>query len=169
MLFDSLYKKIASTAKFMVRHEELVKEVIQETWLKALSNLNQLKDGEQIHQWIGAITTNTARDLLRKHRRSTEMNMEFSESIIADEFDLETEIDKRFVIRILRKHLAELHDEQKQVLLLKYYYDLTDDEIAAALDVKVGTVKSRIRRGKLTLRSALEAEISQGDDHCEQA
>ena len=114
--------------------------------LRAFENRGKLRKRDSFRAWFLQILRHEAYDLLKKRRRLTPVE-ELPEEA-APEGDDAGRLD-------LRQALQELTDTQRTALLLQQEgYDLA--EIGQALDVPVGTVKSRISRAKKTLRAILE-------------
>ena len=124
-------------------------DAMSETILKAFESREKLKKRESFRAWFMRILRNEAYDTLRKRRRLTPVE-ELPEGPAPDP-DSAGRLD-------LAAALSRLTEDQRTALLLQQEgYAL--EEIGEALDVPVGTVKSRLSRAKSTLRTILE------DDH----
>lgn len=164
MFYDRVYR----TAYLMTNDHYLSQDVVQETFEKAFKQLHKLKDPEKTGAWLATIATTTAIDMIRKKNKGNEFVTEdvFISREQSNDY-IEEEIERVFLIKIIRSHLAQLKEEYKQVIILKYIYELKDEEIANELGMKVGTVKSRIRRAKLLLKQTMGslAEVKEGRMH----
>jgi RNA polymerase sigma factor (sigma-70 family) len=170
LIFEMFYHRVYNSAYFIVQDQHLAQDIVQETFLKAFQRIDTVKDGEKLGAWLGAIATRTSIDFLRKLKRidiptenvyidnEVTNNPNFSSSI-------EELVENKYVKALLYQNISELKPEHKEVLLLKYEYDLKDKEIAKLLGIKVSTAKSRIHRGKTRLRDLLmnTAEFKDGD------
>ena len=105
--------------------------------------------------WLYRLTTNAAIDCLRREKRHRDTD-DLEDVDLPDGGDGPQETAERAETQnAVRRALALLSDEHRQVLLLRYMQELDYGEIAAALQVSEGTVKSRINRAKARLKALL--------------
>ncbi len=126
--------------------EDAVHDAFETAWRKWSS----LRDPARFEAWFGRIVVNTCRDRLRRdaRRRTEELDAHLpSQDPLAGTEDRD-ELDRA---------LARLKPDDQIVLALRYYRDLTVDDIAALMDVRPGTVMSRIHRAQARLRPLLAA------------
>lgn len=108
--------------------------------------------------WLSRITTNTFLDRVRKQqRRPTVPLPEEPDRVMVGSPDIESEIAARDLPDHLQRLLADLSPDYRAVVVLKDVMGFSYEEIADFLDVPVGTVRSRIHRGRGRLREALTA------------
>lgn len=154
----------AFTRLVSVRHEELCRycirltgnaaaadELAHETFVEAFLKLTQLKDTGRFAAWLHAIALNIFRMMLRQQV----VTMPLTEDMPADQPVGDTGMPAR-----LSRGLAQLSRSQRLVIVLHYLEGLSYEEIAAFLDVPVGTVMSRLHRGRKELKR-LTAMISE--------
>ena len=166
ILFEMFYQRIYNTAYFITQDHHAAHDVTQETFIKAFRQLHTLKDGNKMGAWLGRIAANTAADYLRKIKRWNDFS--------ADDVFIEEEISKQqeaasvdeivegnFIHELLYAKMSELKPEYRQVLVLKYEFDMKDEEIAEALGVSAGTVKSRLYRAKNNLKSRIAEQLDE--------
>jgi RNA polymerase sigma-70 factor (ECF subfamily) len=125
---------------------EAADDVAQDAIVHALSRLADLDDGARYGAWLRAIVTRRAIDLLRRERRLVDLEAA-GEPVVeweggADEAGL-------------RPAVAALDPDRRAAVVMRYWLDMTPPEIAAALDVPLGTVHSRLARALADLRTAL--------------
>jgi RNA polymerase sigma-70 factor (ECF subfamily) len=125
-------------------------DVAQDAIVHALSRLDDLGDGDRFAAWLDRIVTRRAIDLLRRERRLVE---------IAAAGEPVVEWAGGMDEAGLRPAVAALDPDRRAVVVMRYWLDLTPPEIAAALDLPLGTVHSRLARALSDLRAAL-AEAS---------
>ena len=106
--------------------------------------------------WLVAIARNKIADVLRERQRENRVFLQVAER--AAMTALEVPSDRVVDRLVLADELAQLPEAQRLVMALAFYSDLTHEQIARALQLPLGTVKSHIRRGLLRLRSRLEAD-----------
>tara|TARA_B100000686_G_scaffold262335_1_gene275662 strand:- start:80 stop:664 length:585 start_codon:yes stop_codon:yes gene_type:complete len=138
-------------------------DLAQDTLLKVYINKDSYREIAKFSTWIYTIASNLAKTELRKIKR----RQTYSES------DLSTD-DRQFVMHqsdqesfediedtsvsgnILEKSLMELDDEFKNIIILRDIQELSYDEISKILQIPLGTVKSRINRGRFKLKDILK-------------
>lgn len=138
----------------------LAHDVLQETFLKAFKKLDTLSDLDNIGPWLGVIATRTAIDLIRKNNNwngiPTEDVLLLGKLSLQEKApSVEDEVENQMVKAELLSKIQELKQEYREILVLKYYYDLTDQEIASSLEINIGTVKSRHHRAKQKLQALI--------------
>ena len=130
--------------------EDLVHDVFLEAWRNAASYDRQRGS---VRVWLLVRARSRALDRLRRRASALRPAPERVEA-----HDPVPELE---LARDVRESLAALGDDQREAIVLAFYDGLTHDEIAARLGNPVGTVKSRIRRGLIELRTALRARESE--------
>lgn len=129
----------------------LAEDLVQETFLRVIRNLNQYRHPRPFKPWLYAIATNLARDHYKSaDTRRTDV-LDEGESIA-----LATDLSVGEDARPIAQALAQIPVGQREVVILRYYQDLSLNEIAEALRIPVGTVKSRLSLGLGRLRTLLE-------------
>lgn len=154
--------KIRGASYRLLGSEDEARDAAQEAFLKAYKGLPAFKGEAQFSSWLYRIAVNLCRDRLRRRKGKTLVSLEALEEagpVIATRepgaHDLVQQLDLR---RAVRRAIAELSEEQREVVILKEYQGLTFLEIAQALDLPVSTVKTRLYRGLGQLRLRLESD-----------
>jgi RNA polymerase sigma-70 factor (ECF subfamily) len=136
--------------------------VAQEAFLKAYRALGSFKGEARFSSWLYQIATNLCRDRLRRRRTRATVSLEELEETGPALRDSRPGAHERLqqldLGRVVRRAVEALPEEQRVVVILKEYQELTFLEIAQALDVPVSTVKTRLYRGLGQLRLRLERE-----------
>lgn len=114
---------------------------------RAFTEMDRFDTSRPFGPWIDRIAVNQALNILRARRREVELVDEFPVA------DLYPEIAERDEVA---RALGSLSEEQRLVVVLRYWADMTPSEIAGALDAPVGTVSSRLARALVALRTVLE-------------
>lgn len=144
----------------MVQSQNAAEDILQDTWILVMRKLHQHDPSRPITPWLTQIAVNCCRSYWRKERlRSFLKPSEF----IARHQDLEpkpagdspTTWENR---QLAGKALQGLSPKLREVVVLKFYSGLTQDEIAEVLKIPVGTVKSRLNYAL----NAMRAHIKQG-------
>ena len=135
--------------------EAAADDVTQEAFLAAWRALPEFRGTCRFSTWLYRLTTNAAIDYLRREKRHRAAG-DIAELELPDDAPTMQELSERAETQSrVRRALSCLSDEHRQVLLLRYMQELDYGEIAAALEVSEGTVKSRINRAKARLRELL--------------
>jgi RNA polymerase sigma-70 factor (ECF subfamily) len=146
---DRLY----ATARHILRDAELAEDATQEALVRAWRDLPALRDAERFDAWLYRLLVNACNDVGRRRRRwRAEITVVSTEP---SELDRATELADRDE---LERGLRRLTDAQRSVLVLSFYRGLSPTEMADALDIPVGTAKSRLHYAIEALRAALAAD-----------
>jgi len=146
-VLSELYTQMLKVVRHKLWHKSDAVDVVQEAWVRILEKKSTLRDKEKLIPWAKAIASNLASNANRARRQ--DRNFDELENELADAtpvFEPETMME-------LSDLLGRLDPVTRTLLLYKFYYGLKDAEIAAALQLPVGTVKARIHRGKARLRT----------------
>ena len=135
--------------------EAAADDVTQEAFLAAWRALPEFRGTCRFSTWLYRLTTNAAIDCLRREKRHRDTD-DLEGVELPDSGDTPQELAERSETQTaVRAALSTLSEEHRQVLLLRYMQELDYSEIAAALAVSEGTVKSRINRAKARLKEIL--------------
>jgi len=133
-------------------------DVVQETFIKAYTNLRSYKPKYSFSAWIYRIAHNTAINAAKKHKREVTIpDPEIAETM--PEFsvpdDLAEGMDQKLLAAQLKTSLTQLHPKYREPLLLNLVEGYGYQEIADILELPINTVATRIRRAKEQMRSLL--------------
>ena len=162
-VFDTLVqrweRRIQGAIYRLVGPGEDVRDLSQETLLKAYRGLGTFKKEARFSSWLYQIALNVCRDRMRRGRGKTYVSIDdISESTpeVSERGPSALElIEARDLSRQVAAAVAALPEEQREVIVLKEYQGLTFVEIAETLDVPLSTVKTRLYRGLGQLRQQL--------------
>jgi RNA polymerase sigma-70 factor (sigma-E family) len=139
---SGLYKAhalaLARVAKLLLGDQPSAEDVVQDAFLSLYQALPRLKDHDQILPYLRAAVVNRSRSVLRARRRAVLRRVQHEPPMSSAEFAAMVSEDRRVVLAAV----ARLPRRAREVLVLRYYLDLADQEIAAALGVSRGTVSS---------------------------
>ena len=154
------YEKIVyNIALRMTGNSEDAADMTQEAFIKAYNSLQSFRGDSKFSVWLYRIVSNVCLDFLRsKNRRPTvslsveDDDGEDTQLDVADESQSpELLLDRKLTRDSVRRGLDSLPPDYRQILLLREIQGLSYDEIAQALSLEVGTVKSRIFRARKRL------------------
>lgn len=137
-------------------------DVVQDVLLRVQRGLASYTPGN-IEGWLSRITTNAFLDRVRKQRRRPTVALpEDPDRVIEGSAGADAELAQETLPDHLQELLGQLAPEYRVPVVLKDVVGFRYEEIAEALDVPMGTVRSRIHRGRAHLRTALEqAELAE--------
>ena len=157
-LVQQYQKRVFALAVRMCPTPELAEEAAQEAFLAAWQGLPFFRGDSAFATWLYRLTSNACVDLLRKENRHQGPSLD-DETVSADVPDPAPTPEKAVEQKELRGQieagLQTLSPEHREVLILREIQQLSYDEIADVLSLDLGTVKSRINRGRRQLREFL--------------
>lgn len=156
-------KNVYNLSLKMLGNPEDAMDASQETFLRAYRSLGSFQGDSRFSVWLYRMTSNVCIDLLRKRKRRAEVSMtvtneddEESELEIPDErFSPDAVLDKAERVRAVREGLRKLPEEYRRILTLREIGGLSYEELADALELELGTVKSKLFRARKKLCSLL--------------
>jgi RNA polymerase sigma-70 factor (ECF subfamily) len=142
-------------------------DLVQETMLRALANINSFQPGTNMSAWLFTILRNLFRSEYRKRRRE----VEDADGGYADTLKSQPEQNSRVEFEEFRTALAKLPQDQREALILVGASGFSYEEAAEICGCAVGTIKSRVNRARGRLASLLSIESADdfGPDHTTRA
>ncbi len=147
-------KRVYALALRMCGNPVDAQEAAQEALLSAWQSLPFFRGEASFSTWLYRLTSNASVDLLRREKRQRAVSLddgELSLNIPDDRLSPHEEAERSELRDAIRSGLKTLPDDYRAVLVLRELHQLSYQEISAALDVDLGTVKSRINRGRKRL------------------
>ena len=151
----------------MVRDRETSEDLAQETFIKVLNHIDRYRSEFKFSSWLFKIANNLTIDHLRKRQLKTisidgSPHAATAAEVEASTFDVEArgesaleEMQSRELGSAIERAIAKLRPEYRACILLRHVEDRSYEEIAATLDLPLGTVKTYIHRARHELREAL--------------
>jgi len=165
-LIKSYEKLIYNAAYRILGNAEDAEDASQEVILKAYKSLSACKAPEAFKSWLFRIINNTCIDELRKRKGKTTVSLDIgfgseeSDSrtenpVLRDETTPESEFIRNDLNKNIQNAINSLPPDYKTIIVMRDISGLSYEDIASALLINVGTVKSRIARGRKKLREEL--------------
>lgn len=163
ILLDRYKDKLFAYIRFIIRNRELAEDIFQETFVKAIVTLQKgsYSCSGKFGAWLTRIAHNLMIDYFRQERNEN--------SISNDETDYNLFNDKRFsdltvedemvneqTLQDVRRLVNELPDNQREVVFMRYYQDLSFKEIADITGVSINTALGRMRYALINIRRMAE-------------
>ena len=160
--FDKLYELTHNDVWYnclsLLKDEENAKDIMQETYITAFLKLDTLKDEEKFCGWLTAIATNKSKNKLKgkvEYQIDDEVliaKTETDELMLPEEYITKTE-KRKVLLQIMEDTLSF---NQYQTVLMFYFDEMSIAEIAQALEISEGTVKSRLNSSRAKMKTAIE-------------
>ncbi len=149
MLFQQYETDIYRMAYVYVKNKEDALDLVQEVAYQSFKKISTLKKTEYFKTWLMKITINCALNLINKNKKVIPLKSNFEVLIGSEDEDIALTVS-------LHELIDTLKEDEKSVILLKYYDDRTLKEISEILDIPLGTVKSVLYRALGKLRQNLK-------------
>jgi RNA polymerase sigma-70 factor (ECF subfamily) len=152
----------------MVRDRELAEDLSQDAFIKVLNHLDRYHPEFKLSSWLFKIAHNVTIDYLRKRKLTTvsmsgSPNASTPDEIEATSFDVDSqsesaldEMASKELGTAIEQAIAKLRPEYRSCIMLRHVEGRSYEEVAAMLDLPLGTVKTYIHRARHELREALE-------------
>jgi len=153
-LYSEHYRALVRLAALLVRDTPTAEEVVQDSFVAMHGGWQRLRDTEKALAYLRQAVVNRSRSVLR-HRTVVDKNLQKAPpDMPSAEHGALVLLERSAVVAALRG----LPDRQREAIVLRYYADLSEAEIATAMGISRGAVKSHTARGMTALRTALEQE-----------
>jgi RNA polymerase sigma factor (sigma-70 family) len=148
------------TAAAVLSDRDQAGDVAQEVAVEVLCSLGRLRDPEAFDAWVHRIAVRRAGRALRRRRRRAQQEVALGNLAEPDEpVSQRRDLGEVLALRQeLQSGLAMLPVRQQLALVLRYVHDLSDEDIAAALGCRPGTVHALLSRGRVALRHQIDRE-----------
>ncbi|HSJ28456.1 MAG TPA: sigma-70 family RNA polymerase sigma factor [Acidimicrobiia bacterium] len=150
-LFEVESRNLVRLARFFVDDRDAAEDLVQEAFIRLARSIHRIEEDEALPAYLRSIVLNLARDHNRRGLVSLRHRPTSDPPPPGPDEGLELREDQRRVIEALRS----LPPGQRNCLVLRYYMELTNPEIARTLGVSVNTVKTQIQRGMASLEKRL--------------
>ena len=148
-IFSMYENQMYRIAFLHVKNEADALDVMQEVAYRTFKNIKSVKNAEYFKTWLTRITMNCAVDHIRKNSKVVQIGTEYLENVEEISESYEKEV---LANATLEELMTALDAEEKNVILLKYYYEYSFPEMSEILKRPLGTVKSVLYRALRKLR-----------------
>ena len=167
VLLERYEEKIFSYIFFIVHNQDVADDIFQETFIKAIVSIQQGRYTEngKFQAWITRIAHNLIIDFFRQERNENcvsndEVDYDLFNDVRLTEANVETKMVKEQVLDDVKLLVEHLPQNQKEVVYMRYYQELSFKEIAEITGVSINTALGRMRYALLNLRRmALKKEL----------
>ena len=139
---------------------EQAEDVVQDTLIKLYTHASYYKNIAKFSTWIFTIAKNNALTELRKNKRKQTDSLWTEDGKVIDinskEESLESKVQNEIAIDQLDKFLDEIPENFRMAVVLRDFQELSYEEISTILEIPIGTIKSRINRGRIQLAQKMK-------------
>ena len=166
--FDDIYKfsskYIYTCISKMVKDEEVIKDIMQETYVEVIKNIDKLKNIESFKQWAGTIAVNkTKRHLIKDNKIALECDEEaYDIEEEREKFLPENIVEDKETQDYIKNIISLLSDVQKMIIVDYYFNDMKIEEISKNLEMPTGTIKTHLYRARKKIKLELNNLESRG-------
>ena len=141
-------------------NREQAEDVVQDTLIKLYTHASYYKNIAKFSTWIFTIAKNNALTELRKNKRKQTDSLWTEDGKVIDinskEQSLDVKVQNEIAIDQLNKFLDEIPENFRMAVVLRDFQELSYDEISKILEIPIGTIKSRINRGRIQLAEKMK-------------
>ena len=164
-LFKIYQRYLYSLCYSYTQNEQDSLDLVQEIYIKVFKNIPSFDESMPFRPWLRRISVNACLNFKRNIKSNViSLNYEFAnelslEDTIVSDYNLEAEVEKKELKRIIKAGLKNLPDNYRMVIALRYFDDLSYLEISELLNRPLGTIKTELYRAKAILKKELESEM----------
>ncbi|MGX4601299.1 sigma-70 family RNA polymerase sigma factor [Faecalimicrobium sp. JNUCC 81] len=153
--FEELVKKykfyLYKVAYSYTKNEDKALDLIQECTYRAWKNIKNLKQESSFKPWISKILVNIAITTIKKESKIIISEIDENIVHVKKDISIEEKVD-------IHEAIDTLKPEYKMVIILKYFDDMTIEEIAYVMEIPINTVKSHLRRARQSMKNILKED-----------
>jgi RNA polymerase sigma-70 factor (sigma-E family) len=158
-LFTTEATRLVSLARFFVDDRTAAEDLVQEAFIRLSRSAHRIREHDKAAAYLRSIVVNLARD----HNRRGLVSLRHRPPAVLDEPSAEETSFKQESRREVVAALRSLPHRQRECLALRYYLELSVDDIADALGVSTNSVKTHLKRGLRGLAAALQPGTKEHD------
>ena len=162
MLVIKYQQRVFNVIFRIVRNRDAVEDLAQEAFLNAFRSIKGFRGGSSFYTWLYRIASNVSLNYLAKNKRAVFVDetvldtMDVAEKTASADVSPERRASSNETASAISRAIENLPEEIKKAVILREYEGLSYEEIAELMDCPVGTVRSRIFRGRGILKKSLK-------------
>jgi RNA polymerase sigma-70 factor (ECF subfamily) len=166
-IMQSNNRRLYRLARGILRNDSEAEDVVQETYVRAFTNLEHFRGESSLSTWLSRIAMNEALGRLRRHRPSVEwtslpqgaLEAQIIQFPLSSAVDPEKSMAQREIQHVVEHAIDELPETFRLVFIARVIEGMTIEETAEVLGLKPETVKTRLHRARTMLRDNVEKKI----------
>ena len=147
--------RLLAAARLILRQDDRAADAVQDALLQAWLDLKGLRDPDRFDAWLHRLLVRACYRHAGRHRQREVAEIDLAVALEPTTHDLDRDIAIRDQ---LDRAFRRLSAEHRTIIVLRHYLGLSQAETAAALDIPLGTVQSRLDRATRAMRASLEAD-----------
>tara|TARA_B100001250_G_scaffold177590_1_gene152628 strand:+ start:11799 stop:12476 length:678 start_codon:yes stop_codon:yes gene_type:complete len=163
-LSNRYYRPLSNFVMRFVKDKETSEDIVQETFLRCMRHSHKYPDIEKVSNWLFTISANLARTELRRRKRWCSISIHADEDDqqvrpfepIASVPQPDAQVGEQQIKTVINKSIDSLPKEYREAIMLRDIGGCSYEEISRTFCVPIGTVKSRVNRGRIRLRGPLQ-------------
>lgn len=163
------YQQRAGRIAYLITQDvALAEDVTQAAFLRAVESIGGFDSRRRFLPWFSRIVVNAALHTVKLGERQQPLDTVTADDLTVNDLltdtvpDPETQVERRETQQTVRRLLEELTPEQRAVIVLRYYVEYSEREMAIALNIPQGTVKSRLNTARERLRGLFPDSLKKG-------
>ncbi|MGY6741334.1 MAG: RNA polymerase sigma factor [Cecembia sp.] len=157
-LIELYQRKVYALIRKMVIIHEDADDLTQITFIKAFKNIERFQGNSSLFTWLYRIATNESLNFLAKKKKRFFLNINDHEELMKGHIDSSPLVDGEVIEKKLQKALLTLPDKQRLVFNLKYFEDLSYEEMSKITDTSVGSLKASYHHAVKKIENELRSE-----------
>ncbi|WP_310831726.1 sigma-70 family RNA polymerase sigma factor [Paenibacillus pedocola] len=158
-LYEATIRDVYRTVRFLVSEPLNAEDVVQDIYIELHRSLGQYDQSRDFRPWLMGLVMRQIRAYRRKGWKHLRVIKKAEHTRERVEYDFAGEVADRLSNRELLENVNRLPFKLKQVIILHYLQEYSQEEVAAILEIPLGTVKSRIHAALQKLRQKRQADI----------
>lgn len=160
-LYNSTYKLLLHMANRLLHNQHDAEEIVQDVYYKIAVEFDRYSEKplKELRKIACTITKNNCINLLKKKENHNEYLCEINDELLGEPDYVQDEFFRQYEKEYIKDALSKLKDSDVEILILKYYDELSYSEIAKSLSTTEKNVEVKLRRARLRLKEVLKNEL----------
>lgn len=157
-IYNKFARTIFRTSYSFTKNTQIAEDITQETFVELhFMGINRFENDDKVRAWLRKTATNKSLNYIKREKKFINMPPEVIEAIETpyQETNPENQLSQKEFIQETKKAIQSLPDDYQGVIMLYYYAELSYNEISELLSIPIGTVKSRLNRGRLLIKKSI--------------
>ena len=161
-LIDEYGSCVLNTAYLYLNDRQLAEDVFQEVFIKAYLKMNTFEFRSSVKTWLIRITINQCKDVLKSaYKKRANIGFEDIDCASLCSGSVEETAEENIENEMLYRAVMSLKPQHRELILLRYYNELSLDEIASILNISNGAVRTRLSRVTAELKKICSGQIAE--------
>ncbi len=155
-IYANYQNLVYRVAVSIIKDVQLAEDIMQDVFVTLYYKADHIRDKNKIKTWLIRTTVNRAIDFTRKLQRVVALPADFFEQLDSSPLsDPVKELDEKELVMEIREGISSLPPDLRSLVILYYFLEMPQKDISEVLEIPINTVKTRLRRARLMIRSYL--------------